>query len=1023
LNGLTAQVQYFATGTSGTDFAISSATATHTFNLPVASASNTGKLSSTDWSTFNSKANALSGTINTIAYWNSATTISSLALTTYPSLTELSYVKGVTSSIQTQIGTKQATITLTTTGTSGAATLVGATLNIPQYIGGVTSVFGRTGAVVATSGDYTTAQVTESGNLYFTDSRARLALSFVAGSGAYNSTTGVITIPTNNNQITNGAGYTTNVGTVTSVAASGGTGISITGSPITTSGTITITNTLPDQTVALTASTGISVTGTYPNFTITNTSPSSGGTVTSVGLSSATSGVTIGSTPVTTSGTITLAIATATTSQNGLLSSTDWTTFNNKQNALTNPVTGSGGANYIAKWNTSSTITNSLIYDNATQVGINTTTMVSLFDVTKNALGTTIVDTSGITLKNGTEALTGVQQISPALHFKSNGWSTTALASQSSDWIMYNLPIQGTNVSNHLIFASAVNGAAYATRLTLTSVGNATFTGSVTALSLVKSGGTSAEILAADGSVITAGTNITISGGSISASGGVTGTGTTNYLPKFTSASTIGDSLIFNNGVNTYIGESGNSQGFWLKTNTTSGSAVEIGAYAFGTNSYGDLVFNTSDSANGRMRITAAGLAGIGTNTPDRLLHLNSTTGDAIIRLERNSAAITSGQSYGQLEWEGQDASTGAAGVRSSIDVLSNGTLGETNLVFRTSGSNFNANLDRLTIDSSGNLGLGVTPSAWNGITALQIGGYASFGGDSSFVTYVSSNAYYNAGWKYIGVSAAANYYQDAGTHYFRSTSTTGTAGGAITWITPLTIAASGAATFSGSVTTTNLIASSSLNGDPALATFTNANGGSSAEATIYIRNSASSADSTFIQALGTAFTTTGGFVQDGGVIGSSTGLSGGLSLMVRANADMRFYTNGHTNERMRITSGGNVLIGTTTDSGYKLEVNGQVRATAFFESSDKRLKKEISENPTIDGISQIKPKLYIKDGKEELGYYAQDLEQVLPSSVSEGKDGFLALSYTQVHTAKIAQLESKIEQLEKLIYELGRNK
>ena len=55
LNGLTAQVQYFATGTSGTDFNISSATATHTFNLPVASASNTGKLSSSDWSTFNGK--------------------------------------------------------------------------------------------------------------------------------------------------------------------------------------------------------------------------------------------------------------------------------------------------------------------------------------------------------------------------------------------------------------------------------------------------------------------------------------------------------------------------------------------------------------------------------------------------------------------------------------------------------------------------------------------------------------------------------------------------------------------------------------------------------------------------------------------------------------------------------------------------------------------------------------------------------------------------------------------------------
>jgi hypothetical protein len=55
LNGLSTQVQYFATGTSGTDFAISSVTDTHTFNLPVASATKTGKLSSTDWSAFNSK--------------------------------------------------------------------------------------------------------------------------------------------------------------------------------------------------------------------------------------------------------------------------------------------------------------------------------------------------------------------------------------------------------------------------------------------------------------------------------------------------------------------------------------------------------------------------------------------------------------------------------------------------------------------------------------------------------------------------------------------------------------------------------------------------------------------------------------------------------------------------------------------------------------------------------------------------------------------------------------------------------
>lgn len=50
--------------------------------------------------------------------------------------TEYSYLDGVTSAIQTQINSKQGSLTLTTTGSSGAATLVGSTLNIPQYSGG-----------------------------------------------------------------------------------------------------------------------------------------------------------------------------------------------------------------------------------------------------------------------------------------------------------------------------------------------------------------------------------------------------------------------------------------------------------------------------------------------------------------------------------------------------------------------------------------------------------------------------------------------------------------------------------------------------------------------------------------------------------------------------------------------------------------------------------------------------------------------------------------------------------------------
>jgi hypothetical protein len=63
INSLTGASQTLAHGTSGTDFDIVSSGTTHTFNLPIASATNTGKLSNTDWSIFNGKQDLLvSGT-------------------------------------------------------------------------------------------------------------------------------------------------------------------------------------------------------------------------------------------------------------------------------------------------------------------------------------------------------------------------------------------------------------------------------------------------------------------------------------------------------------------------------------------------------------------------------------------------------------------------------------------------------------------------------------------------------------------------------------------------------------------------------------------------------------------------------------------------------------------------------------------------------------------------------------------------------------------------------------------------
>jgi len=93
---------------------------------------------------------------------------------------------------------------------------------------------------------------------------------------------------------------------------------------------------------------------------------------------------------------------------------------------------------------------------------------------------------------------------------------------------------------------------------------------------------------------------------------------------------------------------------------------------------------------------------------------------------------------------------------------------------------------------------------------------------------------------------------------------------------------------------------------------------------------------------------------------------------------------------------------------------SSSVTATSFFESSDFRLKTLIEHNPIVDGIENLQAKLYEKNGKIELGYFAQDAEKLMPYAVTKNADGFLTLSYREVHTAKIARLEQRVAELEK---------
>jgi hypothetical protein len=133
---------------------------------------------------------------------------------------------------------------------------------------------------------------------------------------------------------------------------------------------------------------------------------------------------------------------------------------------------------------------------------------------------------------------------------------------------------------------------------------------------------------------------------------------------------------------------------------------------------------------------------------------------------------------------------SGPVGVLGDLTTTGNTILGD------QSTDTLNVANGNLVLNSSGNLGIGVTPSAWSQGKALEIGAVGEgLWGNSLGDLWMVNGAYYNSGWKYSGSTKVTAYRQGGGTtdgSHSWAVAPLGTAGNAITFTQAMTLDASG---------------------------------------------------------------------------------------------------------------------------------------------------------------------------------------------------------------------------------------
>ena len=445
-----------------------------------------------------------------------------------------------------------------------------------------------------------------------------------------------------------------------------------------------------------------------------------------------------------------------------------------------------------------------------------------------------------------------------------------------------------------------------------------------------------------------------------------------------------------------------------------------------------NMIFNTN--ATQRMVITGAGLVGIGTSSPNNNLEVYSSSNPSIA-LTSTSASLysyfgmTSGTVGAQLYTFGQSYSAvypagSTALANDTYGIILNASNASGILRFQTNAT------ERMRIDAAGNVGIGVTPSAWQtalGSRAIQFTGSSVYGYRDTNILLVQ-NAYLDSttgGWKYYASSIPAAY-SDIGSGafgWFQAAS--GTAGNAVTFTQAMALNTSG---FLG-------IGTSS----PAykLQVYTDADvwhfvaGG----ATGNVRIGGQPSGGGVIGAYTPANVPRDLLLQRDGaslIVGATGTVGSGGKMQVYSTVDT-FYVQSNVNApysaiiaNVQYTACNLVAFqyGTPLTNVGAISTNGTI--TIYGTTSDYRLKENVVPmTGALATVAQLKPVAYKwkSDGSDGQGFIAHELQAVVPDAVHGQKDAVDADGnpvYQNVDTSHlIATLTAAIQEQQALIESL----